>query len=680
VSLDAGVYNTTNDAFFFPTYSTSIRAIQRRRETLLHGAARAGSGDAILSAIPRDSVESSGNVFWEGMETYKKCGGAISDILTISRLNTQGHCYVARSVSEFLHEYYPVFGLSILNWITRICKQSQELENFEDSISTRSHLSQSKLYEIHQGSTESKAANRPISTKAADSLSVKGNIVKGTTYATIEGRLEAERLTWAISTRSKELAMEVKSALTWTLSVLQSRPQDAEGLFTWTPISLDIGLPKITIFEPTRTESYCWTNLFSYACIAHLPSLDFPYQPATEGLEIDFNLLLELAAVDREMTTEDGCILFGFDTALIPLEPPGSRRWHFLVTDGRQITPARVKRELGGVRFRGEIGPDYRTGNVYVGWCATPVVTIGTIELDTAPVDDISMSSGVPNVKRLEEAVERSSGSDVSFFSRIGFAGSSVGVSGGKKREKKYEQISVVTKRTQKDNFEGILASARATPCILWDQSAQRAWLVSAVSALLFASLRYVKWKNYSFKSRQADGQFGPATVHYAPQSTNTTGEAESALRRSQMFLVDEADGVTVNDKISFEYIVKQMWFEMSDGDDVCFSGATGSKHEVKESLLGYDLNEAICGTRKYLRSLSVSECMKSWQPLALVKHPQVIFCKDIGAVVRCNSRTGSDDCCTQKYPRGALSCLFQDLRSFYGECWDTRVPDSRFT
>lgn len=309
---------------------------------------------------------------------------------------------------------------------------------------------------------------------------------------------------------------------------------------------------------------------------------------------------------------------------------------------------------------------------MYVGWCATPVVTIGTIELDAAPVDDISMSSGVPNVKKLEEAVERSSGSDVSFFSRIGFAGSSVGVSGGKKREKKYEQISVVTKRTQKDNFEGILASARATPCILWDQSAQRAWLVSAVSALLSASLRYVKWKNYSFKSRQADGQFGPATVHYAPQSTNTTGEAESALRRSQMFLVDEADGVTVNDEISFEYIVKQMWFEMSDGDDVCFSDATGSKHEVKESLLGYDLNEAICGTRKYLRSLSVSECMKSWQPLALVKHPQVIFCKDIGAVVRCNSRTGSDDCCTRKYPRGALSCLFQDLRTFYGECWDT--------
>lgn len=96
----------------------------------------------------------------------------------------------------------------------------------------------------------------------------------------------------------------------------------------------------------TRTESYCWTNLFSYAYIALLPSFNFKDRPATEGLEIDFSLLLEIAAVDREIFTEDGLILFGFDTSLIPLEPPDSRRWHFLVTEGIQITPARVKKSL----------------------------------------------------------------------------------------------------------------------------------------------------------------------------------------------------------------------------------------------------------------------------------------------------------------------------------------------
>jgi hypothetical protein len=42
VSPDAGVYDATNDAFFFPTNSTSARAIQRRREIL---SGRRGAAD-----------------------------------------------------------------------------------------------------------------------------------------------------------------------------------------------------------------------------------------------------------------------------------------------------------------------------------------------------------------------------------------------------------------------------------------------------------------------------------------------------------------------------------------------------------------------------------------------------------------------------------------------------------
>lgn len=198
--------------------------------------------------------------------------------------------------------------------------------------------------------------------------------------------------------------------------------------------------------------------------------------PATEGLEIDLGLLLELAAVDREILTEDGLILFGFDTALIPLEPPESRRWHFMVTEGRQITPARVNREFGKrketagrslLRFKGKLGPNFCNGKVFIGYCATPVVTFGTTGSDTAAVDDINMSSGLCNVKKLKELVETSSSNDYSIISRIGFPGSSIGASFMKKNDRKFHQVNVVAKRTPKSDFEGILASARATPCIL---------------------------------------------------------------------------------------------------------------------------------------------------------------------------------------------------------------------
>lgn len=605
----------------------------------------------------------------------------MDDVLTISRSkHPQSHCYVAKSVSEFLSEYYPAFGLEILNWITNVCRQCQEMEKntkLRDSVSVTTTFSPSLPHRFNERLAETGTTSRQILMERKKIPTTQEAMVKNATYATITGRLETELLRWELSTNSQQFASEVKSALSWTLSALRCQPQDAEGLYSWTPVSLDIGLPKITRFEPTRISSYCWTNLFSYACIATFPSL----HSEKEGLEIDFSLLVQLAAVDQEIVTDDGTILFGFDTALIPLNPPESRRWHFLATKGKQITPARVKKEFGeenermegsNVRFVGRLEHDYRKGNVYVGWCAAPVVKIGTVDSDTAPVGDISMSSGLSCVKEFEELAEKSSGKDVSFFSRIGFLGFSVGASGGKKEEKKFKQVSVVAKHTLESNFEGILSAARSTPCILWDQFAGRAWLVSAISALLFASMRYAKWRNYSFKRSQTNGQYEPATVDHAPEFTNTTTGPEAALRQSQLLLVDEADGVTVNDEILFENIVKRMWSEMSIGYDLCFSSVTGSKLEIKESIIGYDLNEAVCGKRKYLRSLPVSRCMKSWQPLAYFKDAQVIFCRDMGTVIRCNSPTPESlDCCTQNYPKGALSCLIEDLRTFYGECWD---------
>ena len=495
-------------------------------------------------------------------------------------------------------------------------------------------------------------------------------VTKDVQCARIRGKLTSGQLTWEITANSRTFASEIEAALSWMLSILQSPQHNEEGLFTFTPRSLDFGLPEITRFRPIGHKSYCWTDLFSYACVADLSSWQSPPHSGTDGIEIEFNLLLELAAVDREMLTGDGPVFLGFDTALIPLTPPESRRWHFLVTDGRQITPARLTKAYRGVRFQGELEPEYCTGNVYVGWCASLVITIGTIDSDIVTIDDISMSSGVSRVKANEESVERSSAHDASFVPRIGFLGSSVGGSWGGRRERKYRQTTVVSKRIQQSNFEGVLDSARAAPCILWDASVKKAWLIRAISALHFASLRYVKWKNYSFKSGHKNSQSESAIVHHAAESTDTEKEAGIALRKSQKLLADKANGVRVNDNILFEDIVRNLWIRMSEGEDVCSSDATGKKYKSDKSILGYDLNEAICVQRIYLRSLQVENSMTTWLPLVHEKDIQVIFCRNMGEIVRCGSLY--DGCSTKQYPQGTLSCLLQDLRAFYGELWDS--------
>ncbi|ERF71420.1 hypothetical protein EPUS_08689 [Endocarpon pusillum Z07020] len=647
----------------------TIKTVEKDGRITLHDAAQSDSEEIVLRSLsPTGFFKVDGEISWNGLDTYD-CEGIIYrwyGSLMIIRVDSQAHCFIARSVSEILDQFYPGFGLEILNWIVELCRSSRVQGGYP---------SQAEVYGLSEQYVSTVVAGS-ILAEGTDFTSVQHMKMGAVAFARIRGNLRRTKLSWTISSNSRNFALNVKAALIWTLSALQSRPLGLKGLFPWKAASSDFELPNIRPFKPTRTESYCWTEMFNYACIAHSPSERYLHHPGIEGLKIEFNLLLELAAVDREILTKDGVLLFGFDTALIPLEPPESRLWHFLLTKGRQITPGRVKRNFVGSRFRGEVGPEYRNGYVHVGWCVTPVVTIGTVESDTTPADHISMSSGVLTVKKLEESAERASSNDVSFFARLGLLGSSAGVSGGRKWEKKFKQATVITRRTRKGNFERVLDSATATPCILWDETARRAWLVSAVSVLLFASLRYIRWKRISFKNGQANGQVGAATIRYATQSSNTTSSALSALRENQILLIDKADNVRVNDEIRFGDIVTQTWFEMADADDVCFNDTTGNRHEIKEHLVGYNLNEAICGMRKQLRSLLIEGSIKSWQALADAKDSQVIFCKNAGELFRCHSSAGSDLCYLQECPKGALSCLFQDLRRFYGERWDC-VSDS---
>jgi hypothetical protein len=537
-----------------------------------------------------------------------------------------------------------------------------------------SRHSQTQSNDFHEESSESNIARQQLLVGAADYSPVQVTLSKHSEQATINAHLEAQQLMLTMSTTSEDFAFEVKSALAWTFAVLQPHKGDMEGLFN---VSLDqrseIWMPSISKFNPTRTESYCWMSLFRYACIAPFPSTKSLYDSAREGLEIDLDLLLMLASVDREMATDDGIILFGFDTALIPLEPPESKRWHFLTTDGKQITPMRISKVLNGLKLRaqGKMSNYYSTGKVYVGWCGNPVVKIGTAELDLDLVEDALMASGVPDVKKLEERSEKTSSMDVSLLSRKGFLGSALGISGGTKRETKFRQVAVVAKRTQAENFERVLDAACATPCILWDNSILRAWLLPAVSVLLFASLQYVEWKRYTFRRKGADGHFERATVHYAQLSADAKRAALSCLRQNKTLQVDEADGHVVGEDISFEDIVRDIWLGMSIGEDECSSEITGRRYETVNSLLGYDLKEAICGTRIHLRTLKVMGSMESWKPLAHVKQPQVIFYRRVGPVITCGSSACSSACCEQNSTQGVLSCLLQDLKVFYGESWD---------
>jgi hypothetical protein len=158
-------------------------------------------------------------------------------------------------------------------------------------------------------------------------------------------------------------------------------------------------------------------ELFSYIVVVEIPPCaEVAIDIATEGLEIELNLLVELAAVDRQATIKGRVtMMYGFDTAIVPLEPAEARRWHFMTTKGRQITPRRAENELTKRKLDLILlASQYLPGKVHIGWCPNPIASICS-EVWNTFAGEVIKPSGVPAVGRLEEQSERSLGKDFSF-------------------------------------------------------------------------------------------------------------------------------------------------------------------------------------------------------------------------------------------------------------------------
>ena len=560
-------------------------------------------------------------------------------------------------MSEYLAEIHPGFGLHLLEWITRICAASEARL-----------LPQSSYLRVPPRRGPKKSIDMLLNSSSSDQDGV-----------IITGILDAQKLTLLISAESEAAMWKVKSALTWMLAVLQPRPENAEGLF-FLPLdqnSLERGIPKPTEFKPENLDQYCWMELFSYVVVVGIPPpAEVAVDITTEGLEIELDLLKELAAVDREATIKGGVkIMYGFDTAIVPLEPAEARRWHFMTTKGRQIKPRRAENELAEHKLdRILLASEYLTGKVHIGWCPNPVIRICNQALNSF-ANELIKPSGVLAVEMLEEQSERSSGKAFSFSQRAGFFGSSLGFSTGVKRETKYIRVVVIAARTRENSFEGILASAMGTPSIFWDSRNQRVSLLPVISVLAFASPRFIEWAKYNFQKEQ-NGKREKAGIYYSTDM-NTGSSARTVLRQNSPLLVDTATGEPVSEPLTFKDITRNIWEKMCNGEDLCVNGQSGSNLNDDEYIFGYNLSEAMYQKRVQLRKLQRLTTMKSWIPICQGHRLQVIFSQYVGEVLSCQCNVADGLPAGKQPAKGTLTCLLDDLRSFYGAKWSTLAQDS---
>lgn len=609
-------------------------------------------------AAAEGQMEKEYNIDWEGNRIYEQSGRCFRDLLTITRISQS--CYVAQSVSEYLQDLDPTKGPIIIRWLEEICRKSSDWTD-----SPRSHPTDLLITEQETKIEGTGGASR-----------FSGMPSNNESSLTLSGYLHGTELKFRIKSESDKLIEEVECVLGWLLTALQVLEDNAEGLYLsiCERGTLEKGLDKPVKFTPEEPQSCCWTSLFSSALVVDQTRLKAPTGLQRSGLEMDLTLLQELAGVDREMKTDYGIIQYGFDTAIFPIEPTDERKWHVVVTRGKQITPLRLKNALLGATDgrRVRMAQSFSPGKVYVGWCPHFTITFYANTYNTLrDPDNPFPSSGLPILDNNFQHTERTLARDSSVNIRGGlfaFLGGSTGI----KREKKYKQSIVRYRKVQgKDqNFHDVLLAATRTPCILWTDRQKEAWLLRGVSVSLYACIAYTQLQQCSFHLKQNNGKFADAEMDI-PDFVADLGEAASdILRRNASLVVKSINGFQAADGKPFSDIFRDIWEDMCCADDLCRTDS-GKRLEEGKHLCGYDLSEVIYKKPFHVRKLKFLNAMKCWKPLADLEDAQVIFCQSMENVITsgCNttSHSGGD---STLHLSGSLRCLFRDFKGLYGHRW----------
>ncbi|KAJ0130503.1 Uncharacterized protein HZ326_26400 [Fusarium oxysporum f. sp. albedinis] len=633
-------------------------------------------------------------ISWQGPNFRDVYGSNWTDVLTITKVRLDGEYYVARTIPEFLSEFYGDLGVRLLDWVAKLCVLKTRMSNTasESQSSVSGILDQVHLH--HEADS--------ITAYFADT---------------------SLRSTLPTSGATK---VRLLSALSWVVAVLQTPTLGAEGLFKVSCKVEDVEIEgagkwssQCEQFRPGKKESSCWTQLFDYACIAEVPR-DFQLEPSDrpEGLEIDFDLLVDLSRASRAMFTEYGVVLLGFDTALIQLRPVDSRRWHVVRTPGSLITPLEIlkaieftgqsstkeretelnsihdaiqssfnlsaeAKEPESVQPRGAIKSslrldkrakrtesrvfEYPPGKVYVGWCDRPTVRIGAEVPDKNFLEKFDSQTTVPEVTGNIFALEGvNTVTNATIGARLGFLGNVISgdLTYGRTRARRVQQTTV---EYRFNLFTMRLRAPEKTPIILWDDSTQRAWLLPGVSVLFFVSICLFELLELVFE--------GP--MRYVTPSDNTGTKASECLQGNwRLRLIDiEAEEPT---DITFGDLVLDLWEGMKAAQSVCYASTDNSKHRRDGVVFGYGLYDLLSiGSipLRYLDETRAGANLRSWEPLARHRSLQVIFCKHVGPVIECAANTCAGIPCGQfcqslDGTNGVLSCLLPDFKSFFGNDW----------
>jgi len=240
--------------------------------------------------------------------------------------------------------------------------------------------------------------------------------------------------------------------------------------------------------------SLCWRDLLHSAYVAERPGYVAHHQGI--GLQLSFDLMLELVALERAIVYDGGLILTGYDTAVVPTRlMDDSVQWHVVYQgasrDGRKTwfpedepCPFDLENRLKVTNL------DELKRTAYLGWGDRVEVVLGTEALPRHPF------VGRTELETL--SVHRSVNTG---YSRGGTLGISLGpanrilnanVNGAGSLAHTYSRDRPCQTKSLPDNYKRRFWHLYRSVVVMYDVNVGRAWLVPKVNVVLHLVRMYM--------------------------------------------------------------------------------------------------------------------------------------------------------------------------------------------
>ncbi|KAL5339376.1 hypothetical protein BJX70DRAFT_397826 [Aspergillus crustosus] len=378
----------------------------------------------------------------------------------------------------------------------------------------------------------------------------------------------------------------------------------------------------------TAGNTSCWFNLFQKGIIAQDPRLN---TSSVMYLEANLDLMCALADLEWPTIVEDGVVLMGWSTALIPMLPLDDDTiiWHLEVAD----PPSRLKPTslLGTKGFWLKTTlENLQSREILLGWRSQSRTLLGSGELGRVRLSGAKVKTSTMKLAGIN----------------IAASNSLVGLQANMCLERQMHATSFAPSAS----YLMSLINGVTEQIVLYDVGSSRAWLVPQICVLHEMLLAY--WQMNPM-------QHGTPDKPLADPSPNGAKASLDALKGCGHVVVNQGSD---NDNLTVRHLILHFATTLDNATLVS---------PRRNEIYGYEFMDIVKGSsRSLLKRVCVTTEGRAW--IGLLENVKCIFCSGVGEVIIGSTTTATSALpCDQLHKGSDLLAAsmhsIETLSSFFG-------------